>query len=399
MEKKTIRDMDVRGKRVFVRVDFNVPLDGTTITDDTRIRAALPTIQELRAKGARIILASHLGRPKGKVDPALSLRPIGKRLEQLVGAPVIFSEESIGPVAQAHVEKLQPGDVLLLENVRFHPGEEKNDQDLAAAFASLADVYVNDAFGTAHRAHATTEGIAHLLPGVAGMLMERELKVMGEALTHPERPFTAIIGGAKVSDKIGVIEHLLAKVDRLLIGGGMANTFLAAIGYELGTSLVETDRMDVARSLMEKAQQAGKELLLPVDLVLATAFAADAQARIGSVNDVQAHEMALDIGPETSRLYAQAVITSKTVIWNGPMGVFEMERFAAGTNTVAQAMAEVHGVTIIGGGDSVAAIEKAGLAERMTHISTGGGASLEFLEGKILPGVAVLQPMDGVSKA
>lgn len=399
MEKKTIRDMDVRGKRVFVRVDFNVPLDGTTITDDTRIRAALPTIQELRAKGARIILASHLGRPKGKVDPALSLRPIGKRLEQLVGTPVIFSEESIGPVAQAHVEKLQPGDVLLLENVRFHLGEEKNDQDLAAAFASLADVYVNDAFGTAHRAHATTEGIAHLLPGVAGMLMERELKVMGEALTHPERPFTAIIGGAKVSDKIGVIEHLLAKVDRLLIGGGMANTFLAAKGYELGASLVETDRMDVARSLMEKAQQAGKELLLPVDLVLATAFAADAQARIGSVHDVQAHEMALDIGPETSRLYAQAVITSKTVIWNGPMGVFEMERFAAGTNTVAQAMAEVHGVTIIGGGDSVAAIEKAGLAERMTHISTGGGASLEFLEGKILPGVAVLQPMDGVSKA
>ncbi|PWI57379.1 phosphoglycerate kinase [Sulfoacidibacillus thermotolerans] len=391
MEKKTLRDIEVRGKRVFVRVDFNVPLDGEKITDDTRIRAALPTIQELRQKGARIILASHLGRPKGQVVPGLSLRPIAKRLEELLGGPVFFSEDSVGAGALANVMKLREGDVLLLENVRFHSGEEKNDRELAAEFAKLADLYVNDAFGAAHRAHATTEGIAHFLPGVAGLLMERELSVMGAALAHPERPFAAIIGGAKVSDKIAVIENLLAKVDRLLIGGGMANTFLAAQGYALGKSLVESDRIQVARELIDQARTMGKELLLPVDLVLATAFAPDAPARIGEIDDVKADEMALDIGPKTSQLYAKAVITAKTVIWNGPMGVFEMERFAAGTNAVAQAMAEVQGTTIIGGGDSVAAVEKAGLAERMTHISTGGGASLEFLEGKTLPGVAALQ--------
>ncbi len=398
MDKKTIRDIDVQGKRVFVRVDFNVPLNGSTITDDTRIRAALPTIQELRAKGARIILASHLGRPKGQIVAQLSLKPIAARLQQLLGTSVAFSADSIGSGAEQQVGQLQDGDVLLLENVRFHSGEEKNDPDLAAAFAKLADVYVNDAFGAAHRAHASTEGIARFLPAVAGMLMERELSVLGEALAHPARPFTAMIGGAKVSDKIGVIEHLLAKVDRLLIGGGMANTFLAAKGYELGKSLVEADRVEVARELIQKAQETGKELLLPVDLVLATAFAADAPSRIGAVDEVHADEMALDIGPETSRLYAKTVMTSKTVIWNGPMGVFEMEHFAAGTNAVAHAMAEVQGMTIIGGGDSVAAIEKAGLAERMTHISTGGGASLEFLEGKVLPGVAALQSRKGASQ-
>ncbi len=387
----TVKDIAVQGKRVLVRVDFNVPMENGVITDDTRIRAALPTIQYLRGQGARIILASHLGRPKGERAPELSLRPVGVRLAQLLHAPVAFSEDVVGTEALARTLALGAGDVLLLENVRYDKGEEKNDPQLAAAFAQLADVYVNDAFGAAHRAHATTEGVAHLLPSAAGLLMERELRVMGDALAAPERPFAAIIGGAKVSDKIRVIENLLTKVDTLLIGGGMANTFLLAQGHRMGKSLVEADKTELARALLEQAATTGKELLLPVDLVAAKRFAADAPARVAALDDLQDDEMALDIGPQTSRLYADAIARSHTIIWNGPMGVFEMERFALGTDAVAQAVAAVQGVTIIGGGDSVAAVEKAGLAERMTHISTGGGASLEFLEGRLLPGVAALQ--------
>ena len=387
----TVKDIAVQGKRVLVRVDFNVPMENGVITDDTRIRAALPTIQYLRGQGARIILASHLGRPKGERAPELSLRPVGVRLAQLLHAPVAFSEDVVGTEALARTLALGAGDVLLLENVRYDKGEEKNDPQLAAAFAQLADVYVNDAFGAAHRAHATTEGVAHLLPSAAGLLMERELRVMGDALAAPERPFAAIIGGAKVSDKIRVIENLLTKVDTLLIGGGMANTFLLAQGHRMGKSLVEADKTELARALLEQAATTGKELLLPVDLVAAKRFAADAPARVAALDGLQDDEMALDIGPQTSRLYADAIARSHTIIWNGPMGVFEMERFALGTDAVAQAVAAVQGVTIIGGGDSVAAVEKAGLAEHMTHISTGGGASLEFLEGRLLPGVAALQ--------
>ena len=390
MNKQTIRDIDVRGKRVFVRADFNVPLEGSTITDDTRIRAAVPTIEYLREHGARVILASHLGRPKGVAVASLSLRPIQERLAQLLGTAVQFVGASIGTDVEHAIAALHDGDVLLLENVRFHQGEEKNDPLLARQFAALADVYVNDAFGAAHRAHATTEGIAHDLPAVAGLLMEKELTVMGAALAAPVRPFAAIIGGAKVSDKIKVIEQLLAKVDRLLIGGGMANTFLLAQGYELGKSLVEVEQAEIAKHLIERASALGKMLLLPCDLIVAKQFAADAPHRVAALNDVQAEEMALDIGPETVTAYAQAIATARTVIWNGPMGVFELPAFAHGTNAVALAVAGVQGTTIIGGGDSVAAVEKAGLAERMSHISTGGGASLEFLEGRILPGVEAL---------
>ncbi|MCY0874804.1 MAG: phosphoglycerate kinase [Firmicutes bacterium] len=391
MDKLTIRDVDLRGKRVLVRVDFNVPLDGETITDDTRIRAALPTIRYLHDEGARVILASHLGRPKGEPNPALSLRPISAHLTELLGFTTAFCPESIGPTAQAAVETLADGDILLLENVRFHKGEEKNDPVLAQAFAKLADVYVNDAFGAAHRAHATTEGVARLLsPAVAGLLMERELSVMGAALRDPERPFVAIIGGAKVSDKIKVIEHLLDKVDLLLIGGGMANTFLLAQGYAMGKSLVEGDQIDVAKALIVKAKDCGKDLLLPTDLVVANQFRADATARVAGLTEVGDDELALDIGPATRTAYKAALQDAKTVIWNGPMGVFEMTAFAAGTLAVAEAVADVQGTTIIGGGDSVAAVEQAGLAQRMTHISTGGGASLEFLEGRLLPGVEAL---------
>lgn len=398
MNKLTVRDVDVKGKRVLVRVDFNVPLDGQTITDDTRIRAAVPTIRHLCEQGARVILASHLGRPKGEAHPALSLRSVRDRLAELLGSPVHFSDVSTGETAVNAVQALDEGEVLLLENVRFHKGEEKNDPMLAAEFAALADIYVNDAFGAAHRAHATTEGIARLVPvAVAGLLMEKELRIMGAALTQPERPFVAIIGGAKVSDKIKVIENLLAKVDRLLIGGGMANTFLLAQGYELGKSLVESEQVEVARALIEKALQDDKQLLLPVDLVVAKQFAADAPWRVATLSDVAPDELALDIGPASQALYANAIADARTVIWNGPMGVFEMEAFAHGTNAVAHAVAQVQGTTIIGGGDSVAAIEKAGLAERMTHISTGGGASLEFLEGRFLPGVDALSDKKGLS--
>jgi phosphoglycerate kinase len=391
MNKKTVRDIDVKGKRVFVRVDFNVPLENGKITDDTRIQAAVPTIQYLIEQGAKVILASHLGRPKGKVDPTYSLAPATVRLSELLGKPVAMAKDSIGEDVKAEIARMQDGDVLLLENVRFHTGEEKNDPELSKAFAELADVYVNDAFGTAHRAHASTAGIAQYLPAVAGFLMEKEISIMGNALADPERPFTAIIGGAKVSDKISVLENLIDKVDQLIIGGGMANTFLAAQGYKLGKSLVESDKLDLANRLIEKAHKNNVILFLPEDVVVASEFKADAEHKVVDVAEIPDDWMALDIGPKTIETYRLAIVRSQTVIWNGPMGVFEMDAFAVGTNAVAKAVAETDGVTIVGGGDSVAAVEKSGLADRMTHISTGGGASLEFLEGKALPGVEALQ--------
>ncbi|MCG0239414.1 MAG: phosphoglycerate kinase [Firmicutes bacterium] len=392
MQLKTVRDVDVKGRRVLVRVDFNVPLaeDGS-ITDDTRIRAALPTIRYLVEQGARVILCSHLGRPKGKPDPKYSLRPAAARLEQLLGRPVKLAADVVGPSARELAAGLKDGDVMMLENVRFEPGEEKNDPELARKLAELAELYVNDAFGTAHRAHASTAGVAAHLPAVAGFLMQKEVEVMGKALAQPDRPFVAIIGGAKVSDKIGVIENLLTKVDKLVIGGGMANTFLRAQGLETGASLVEEEKLDLARSLMDRARERGVELLLPVDVVVADRFAADATHKVVPVDQIPQGWMALDIGPETARRYQEVIRSARTVVWNGPMGVFEMEPFARGTVAVAQAVADCQGTTIVGGGDSVAAVEKAGVADRITHVSTGGGASLEFLEGRELPGVAVLQ--------
>lgn len=390
MRKQTIRDVDFRGRRALVRVDFNVPLDGSRITDDTRIRAAVPTIRALIAVGARVVLMSHLGRPKGKVAPEFSLAPVAARLSELLGQPVPLAPDCVGPEAERVVAALRDGDVALLENLRFHAAEEANNSDFAAGLAKLGDVYVNDAFGTAHRAHASTAGVAEFLPAVAGLLMEKEIDIMGGALSDPARPFVAIIGGAKVSDKIAVIDNLLTKVDRLILGGGMANTFLLAQGKHLGESLVEADKLDVARALIAKAAERGVSLMLPVDVVIADRFAADAARNVCSADAVPDGWRALDIGPETVVAYAEAIRSARTVVWNGPLGVFEMAPFATGTVAVAKAMAEVSGVTIVGGGDSVAAIEQAGLTDRMTHISTGGGASLEFLEGKVLPGVAAL---------
>jgi phosphoglycerate kinase len=388
--KKTVRDLDVSGKRVLVRVDFNVPQDETgQVTDDTRIRAALPTIEFLRQHGARVILASHLGRPKGKVVEKLRLDPVAERLGELLGHPVRKLGEAIGPAVREAVTAMRPGDVLLLENLRFYPEEEANDPTFARQLASLADLYVDDAFGTAHRAHASTEGVAHYLPAVAGLLMAKELDFLGRALQRPNHPFVAILGGAKVSDKISVIENLLPKVDRLLIGGGMANTFLLAMGREVGDSLVEQDKLDVARDLLGRG---GSKLLLPVDAVIADAFSAEAERQVVSVDQVTAGWRILDIGPRTVKLYTDALQGARTVVWNGPMGVFELEPFATGTIAIAHAVADLpDATTIVGGGDSVAAIEVAGVAERISHISTGGGASLEFLEGKELPGVAALQ--------
>lgn len=387
--KKTVRDVDVRGKRVLVRVDFNVPQDEAgKVTDDTRIRAALPTIEYLRQNGARVILTSHLGRPKGQVVEKLRLDPVAERLSELLGQPVRKLDEAIGPVVREAVTAMRPGDILLLENLRFYPEEEANDPTFARQLASLADVFVNDAFGTAHRAHASTEGVAHNLPAVAGLLMAKEVDFLGRALQRPERPFVAILGGAKVSDKISVIESLLPKVDRLLIGGGMANTFLLAMGHEVGDSLVEQDKLDVARGLLARG---GDKIMLPVDVAIADAFSAEANLQIVAIDQVPAGWSILDIGPETVRRYGQALQGARTVVWNGPMGVFELEPFAAGTMAMAHAVADLPGATtIVGGGDSVAAVEAAGVADRITHISTGGGASLEFLEGKVLPGVAVL---------
>ncbi|KZE44346.1 phosphoglycerate kinase [Brevibacillus parabrevis] len=390
MNKKSIRDVELAGKRVFCRVDFNVPMQNGTITDDTRIRAAVPTIRFLMEKGAKVILASHFGRPKGQVVEEMRLTPVASHLSALLDKEVRKLDDSTGADVEAVVESMENGDVILLENVRFHAGEEKNDPELAKSFAALADLFVNDAFGAAHRAHASTAGIAQYIPAVAGLLMEKEIRFMGGALSKPERPFTAIVGGAKVKDKIAVIENLLTKVDHLIIGGGMANTFLKAQGYGIGASLCEDDKLDLARSLMEQAKERGVQLLMPVDVVVADRFAADAEKKIVAIDAIPEGWMALDIGPKTVEQYHSVIVGAKTVVWNGPMGVFEMDAFAAGTIGVAKAMAACTGTTIIGGGDSVAAVEKAGVAEQMTHISTGGGASLEFMEGKELPGVAVL---------
>lgn len=390
IRKKSINDLDVAGKRVFVRVDFNVPLDGGHITDDTRIRAALPTIEKLADSGAKVILASHLGRPKGQVNEDMRLAPAGKRLSELLGKDVRALSESTGDAVKEAVASMQEGDIILLENVRFHAGEEKNDPELAKQFAELADLYVNDAFGAAHRAHASTAGIAEHLPAASGMLMEKELDVLGKALAEPERPFTAIIGGAKVKDKIGVIDHLLDKVDHLLLGGGLSYTFTKAQGHDVGNSLVEEDKIDLAKSFIQKAEEKGVKLHIPTDAVVASEFKADAETKTVPTDSIPEGWMGLDIGPETAAEYADVIRQSKTILWNGPMGVFEMDAFAEGTRTVAQAVAETDGYTIIGGGDSAAAVEKFDLADRMDHVSTGGGASLEFMEGKDLPGVSAL---------
>jgi phosphoglycerate kinase len=395
MNKKTIRDLDVAGKRVLVRVDFNVPLDEQlNITDDTRIVAALPTIQHLLDHGAAVILMSHLGRPKGQVADNLRLTPVARRLAVLLGRPVQSASDCVGPEVEAQARGLQPGQVLLLENLRFHKEEEKNDPEFARQLASLGELYVNDAFGTAHRAHASTEGVTHYLPGVAGFLMEREINFLGSALEHPQRPFAAIIGGAKISDKIAVLDRLINIADRILIGGGMANTFLKAEGHEIGDSLFEEGKLGTARELIDKARGKNIEFILPVDVVIANRFAADAQHRVVPVMEVPPGWRILDIGPEAIHSFSRALDDARTIVWNGTLGVAEMPAFAVGTNAIVEALAErtrAGALTIIGGGDSAAAVEKAGAATKMTHVSTGGGASLEFLEGRVLPGVAALQ--------
>lgn len=391
MNKKTVKDIAVTGKKVFVRVDYNVPMDKSGhITDDTRIRATLPTIRYLLTEGAAVILASHLGRPKGAPAPEYSLAPVAKRLSELLGQEVLFAADCVGAEAEAKAAQLKPGQVLLLENLRFHKEEEKNDERFAQSLARLADVAVNDAFGVSHRAHASVEGITKFVPMVAGFLMEKEIAFLGQAVTNPTRPFVAIIGGAKVSDKIGVIENLLGKVDTLIIGGGMANTFLRAQGFATGKSLVEEDKVELAATLIDQAKAKGLKLLLPTDVVIADRFAADAAWRVAGVAEIDPEWMVLDIGPETAKAFGEAVQGAKTVVWNGPMGVFEFDAFAKGTEAVAKAVAGSGATSIVGGGDSIAALEKVGLAARITHISTGGGASLEFLEGKVLPGIAAL---------
>ncbi|MBY6052288.1 phosphoglycerate kinase [Cytobacillus firmus] len=391
MNKKSVKDVELKGKRVFCRVDFNVPMKEGQVTDETRIKAALPTIEYLMNQGAKVILASHLGRPKGSIVEELRLTPVAKRLSELLGKEVKKADEAYGDSVKAMVDTLGEGDVLLLENVRFYPGEEKNDSELAKAFAELADVYVNDAFGAAHRAHASTEGIAHHLPAVSGLLMEKELDVLGKALSNPERPFTAIIGGAKVKDKIGVIENLLEKVDNLIIGGGLAYTFVKANGHEVGKSLLEEDKIDLAKSFMEKAKEKGVNFYMPVDVVVADDFSEEANIKTVAIEEIPSDWEALDIGPKTRDIYSDVIQNSKLVIWNGPMGVFELNKFAGGTRAVAEALAEANDTySVIGGGDSAAAVEKFHLADRMSHISTGGGASLEFMEGKALPGVVAL---------
>lgn len=386
--KKTVRDIDPSGLTALVRVDFNVPLQDGVVADDTRIRAALPTIEYLLNKNAKVVLSSHLGRPKGKRVDELSLSPIASHLSDLLGAPVGFSSDCIGPEAESKSKALKPGEVLLLENTRFHPEEKKNDPGFAKALASLGEIYVNDAFGTAHRAHASSEGVAHYLPAVAGFLMEKEINVLGKVLSDPEKPFIAVLGGAKISDKIGVVESLLKIADKLLLGGGMANTFLAALGYEIGDSLVERDSIEIAEEFLD--QSSGK-IYLPIDVVIADGFSAEAEYKTVPSDAVEIGWQILDIGPETVSKFALEIVDAKTIVWNGPVGVFEFEPFAEGTNALAKVIAESNAQAIIGGGDSAAAIRLAGLEDQVFHVSTGGGASLEFLEGKTLPGVAALQ--------
>jgi len=386
--KKSVRDIDVKGKKVLVRVDFNVPIKDGVVQDDTRVRAALPTIEYLLEQGAAVILFSHLGRPKGGPDPKYSMKPVAEYLGKLMGKPVAFAEDCVGESAEKAASSLRPGEILVLENTRFHPEEEKNDLDLARKMAALADIYVNDAFGSAHRAHSSTEGVARFLPAVAGFLMEKEIQYLSQAIENPKRPFVAILGGAKVSDKIGVIKNLLTKADSILIGGGMANTFFKAQGYPVGKSLVEDDVLDLARELLSTG---GTKLRLPVDVVIAQSMEEGAETKVMPVGPIPDDWMILDIGPETVEAYGKVIGSAATVVWNGPMGVFEVPTFAKGTFGIAEAMAKSPAVTIVGGGDSASAIQKSGLADQITHISTGGGASLEMLEGLVLPGVAALQ--------
>jgi len=391
MDKKTVRDIDLKGKKVIERCDFNVPLlDDGTIRDNTRIVAALPTIKYLLEQNCSIILCSHLGRPKGQVVPELSMAPVAKELTRLLGQEVKLAKDVVGEDAMRLASELKPGEVMLLENVRFEPGEEKNDPELAKKFASMAEVFVNDAFGTAHRAHASTAGIADYLPAVAGFLIEKELKFLGDAINNPKRPFVAILGGKKVSDKIGVIDSLLEKVDTLMIGGAMAYTFFKSMGYSVGNSICEEDKLDLAQSLIEKAKNKGVKLMLPVDTRVGKEVSEDTESKVVSYKEIPDGWEGLDIGPETIKMYTDELRKAATVLWNGPVGIFEIEQFAVGTNEIAKTLSEIDAVTVIGGGDSAAAVKKAGLADKMTHISTGGGASLEFIEGKKLPGIECL---------
>ena len=391
MNKKTVKDIDLKGKKVFVRCDFNVPMDeNQNITDNTRIVAALPTIKYLLEQNCKLVLASHLGRPKGEFKPEFSLAPVAKELSKLLGQEVIMAKDVIGEDACEKAANLKEGEILLLENVRFHKEETDNDPEFSKKLASMAEVYVNDAFGTAHRAHSSTTGIASYLPAVSGFLIEKELKFLGNAVNNPERPFVAILGGAKVSDKIGVIDSLLEKVDTLMIGGGMAYTFFKAQGYEVGKSICEMDKLDLAKEAMEKAKQKGVKLMLPVDTKVGKEFKEDTESKIVSYKEIPEDWEGFDIGPETIKMFEEELRKAKTVVWNGPLGLFEFDQFAIGTNAIAKVLSEIDATTIIGGGDSAAAVKKAGLEDKMTHISTGGGASLEFLEGKKLPGIEAL---------
>ena len=391
MEIRTLQDLDVRGKHVLVRVDYNAPIEDDRITDDTRIRATLPTISALREAGARAVLVSHLGRPKGQVRENLRLEPVARHLADLLGVDVAYARDTIGPEAHAMVAGLADGDVGLLENVRFDPREEENDPEFAQELANLADCFVNDAFGTAHRAHASTVGVAAYLPAASGLLLEREIAALSRVTSAPEHPFALILGGAKISDKIGVIDHLLTKVDLILIGGGMANTFLKVQGVEIGRSLVENDKLDVAQSALDRAKELGVNVLLPVDAVIASELSAEVPRRTVAIDEVEQDDAIFDIGPATVAGYAAALADTRTVVWNGPMGVFEVAPFAEGTRGMAEAVARSTGFTVVGGGDSVAAVEQLGVADQISHISTGGGATLEFLEGKDLPGIAILR--------
>jgi 3-phosphoglycerate kinase len=391
MNKKTVKDIELENKKVLVRCDFNVPMDEEkNITDNTRIVAALPTINYLLEKNCAIILCSHLGRPKGEFKPEFSLKPVAKELSKLLNKEIIMSKDVIGEDAKAKAENLQPGQIMLLENVRFHREETDNNPEFSKKLASMAEVYVNDAFGAAHRAHSSTTGVAEYLPAVSGFLIEKELKFLGNALNNPERPFVAILGGAKVSDKIGVIDSLLEKVDTLIIGGGMAYTFFKAQGYEVGNSICELDKLDLAREAMEKAKQKGVKLILPVDTKVGKEFKVDTESKTVKWTEIPSDWEGFDIGEETIKIFEEEIKKGKTVVWNGPLGLFEFPQFAIGTNSIAKVLSEIDAITIIGGGDSAAAVRKAGLEDKMTHISTGGGASLEFLEGKKLPGIECL---------